>query len=101
MILSNKRLIKVLIRLRGCSCWSVPLIVDRFSSVEAHIMPSMQSLHYVELSMRFFEAVKVALFSHTFSLVDTYAMTTESIPLKSFNSIILIIYSTSSKGFIE
>ena len=39
MILSNKRITKELISLRGCTCWYVPLIFvntgDRFSRVEA------------------------------------------------------------------
>ena len=41
MILSNKRIIKALIRLRGCAGWSEPLLFanpeDRFSRAEAHI----------------------------------------------------------------
>ena len=40
-MLSNKRIIKELIRLRGCAGWSAPLlfanIEDRFSCVEAKI----------------------------------------------------------------
>ena len=42
MILSNKRITKVLIRLRGFAGWSAPLLFanpeDRFSRVEAHIV---------------------------------------------------------------
>ena len=41
MILSNKRITKVLIRLRGCTGWSAPLLFankeDMFSCNEAHI----------------------------------------------------------------
>ena len=41
MILYNKRITKALIRMRGCTVWSVPLLFatpeDRFSRVEAHI----------------------------------------------------------------
>ena len=41
MLLSNKRLTKVLIRLRGCAGWSAPFgsqtAEDRFSHVAAHI----------------------------------------------------------------
>ena len=42
MILSNKKITKALIRLRGCAGWSALLLfpntVDRFSRMEAHIM---------------------------------------------------------------
>ena len=42
MVLSNKRITKVLIRLRRCAGWSAPLLFanteDRFSHVDAHIM---------------------------------------------------------------
>ena len=40
MILSNKRITKVLTRLHGCAGWSAPLLFanpeDMFSRVEAH-----------------------------------------------------------------
>ena len=42
MILSKKRITKALIRLRGCACWSAPVLFakpeDRFSRVEAHLV---------------------------------------------------------------
>ena len=42
MTLSNKRITKTLIRLRGCEGWSAPLLFanteDRFSSIQAHII---------------------------------------------------------------
>ena len=42
MILSNKRITKALIRLRGCAGWSVPLFFantdDRFSRAKAQII---------------------------------------------------------------
>ena len=42
MILSNKRITKVLIRLLGCAHWSAPLlfanIKDRFSGIETHMV---------------------------------------------------------------
>ena len=42
IILSNQRITKVLIRLRGCAGWSAPLLFanpeDRFSRVKAHIV---------------------------------------------------------------
>ena len=45
MILSKKRITKVLIRLRGCAGWSAPVLFansqmpeDRFSRMEAHII---------------------------------------------------------------
>ena len=41
MVLSNKRITKVLIRLRGCAGWSAPVLSanpgGRFSRVEAQI----------------------------------------------------------------
>ena len=41
MMLSNKRITKALIRLRGCAGWYAPLLFaypeDRFSRVEVHI----------------------------------------------------------------
>ena len=41
MVLSNKRITKVLIRLHRCAGWSMPLLfahpVDRFSCIEAQI----------------------------------------------------------------
>ena len=47
MIHFNKLITKVLIRLHGCACWSVPLLFatpkDRFSCVQAHIH---DTLHY-------------------------------------------------------
>ena len=42
MILSNTHITKALIRLRGCTGWSAPLLFanmeDRFSRVEAHLL---------------------------------------------------------------
>ena len=42
MILCKEYITKVLIRLRGCTDWSLPLMFvnpeDRFSGVEAHII---------------------------------------------------------------
>ena len=45
MILSNKGITKVLIRLGGCAGWSVPLLFaiskDWFSRVKAHMVQEM------------------------------------------------------------
>ena len=48
MVLSKTRIIKELIRLRGCAGWCAPVLLqtpeDRFSRVEAHTRP-LYELH--------------------------------------------------------
>ena len=48
MLLSNKRITKMLIRLSGCAGWSVPLLFanpeDRFSCEEAHMISNKSSI---------------------------------------------------------
>ena len=50
MILSNKRITKVLIRLRGCAGWSAPLLFanpeDRVSRIGAQLIRFKQKQNY-------------------------------------------------------
>ena len=49
IVLSNKRITKALISLRGCAGWPAPLLFsnakDRFSRVEAHIAISIIAIY--------------------------------------------------------
>ena len=55
MILSKKRITKAHTSLCECACWSAPLLIahpeDRFSRVEAHLLPVMSEEYEVSLIM--------------------------------------------------